>query len=54
MKYNQKYYTDVHDVDEDQATLTYHGGLWHSGDWAGIADRYMSSTSSLSIVASRW
>ena len=41
-----KYYTDLHDVDEDLKTITSQGGYWVHGVYTGIAHRDMNSTSS--------
>ena len=34
------YYTDGHDVDEDNRTVVYHGGYWPSDTGVGVAARY--------------
>ena len=52
------YYTDGHEVDEDERTISIHGGSW---DWetAGIAQRHISDNPNTSwiinsdVVASR-
>lgn len=48
-------YTDGHDVDEDQATITHHGGSWYDGIAVGVAVRNVSTgpTFTTNNVASR-
>ena len=40
------YYTDWHDVDENERTNVSQGGMWTRGNQAGIALRYITDTSS--------
>ena len=49
-----KYYTDVHDVDEDRMAISCHGGRWDQEIEVGIAYREMYSTPTMvySSVAS--
>ena len=41
-----RYYTDWHDVDENERTNVSQGGMWTRGNQAGIALRYITDTSS--------
>ena len=38
----RKYYTDVHEVDEDATTILNQGGMWHDIGMAGVTFRYMA------------
>lgn len=38
-----KYYTDVHDVDEDTMTISVYNGTWISESGAGVAQRYVNN-----------
>ena len=51
-----KYYTDLHDVDEDKTTINLHGGEWLSGSYAGVSTQYIYhySTATLSDVAYKY
>ena len=35
------HYTDYHDVDEDNVTISVYGGLWNIGNSAGVTYRYV-------------
>ena len=41
-----RFYTDWHDVDENERTNVSQGGMWTRGNQAGIALRYITDTSS--------
>ena len=51
----RKYYTDLHDVDEELMSISAQGGRWGHADGAGIATRYMnrSPTYVADLVASK-
>ena len=36
-----KYYTDLHDVDEELRTISVHGGYWNEGEFVGVTRRHM-------------
>ena len=38
---NSHSYTDYHDVDEDNVTISVYGGLWNIGNSAGVTYRYV-------------
>ena len=38
---NSHSYTDNHDVDEDNVTISVYGGLWNLGNSAGVTYRYV-------------
>ena len=38
---NSHSYTDNHDVDEDNVTISVYGGLWNIGNSAGVTYRYV-------------
>ena len=42
-----KYYTDVHDVDEDRVTISVHGGDWEDRVWTGVTCRNMPGDGSV-------
>ena len=48
------FYTDEHEVDEDNTAISIYGGRWHHESRAGIArrDMYDSSSSMFDSVAS--
>ena len=43
----EKYYTDMHDVDEGIMTICTYNGWYDAEDWAGIILRYMVDTPTL-------
>ena len=51
----RKYYTDVHDVDENETTIADQGGTCSYDITTGIACRFMGyiSSSTLNVVASK-
>ena len=51
---NSHSYTDYHDVDEDNVTISVYGGLWNIGNSAGVTYRYVfdSPSSAWDTVAS--
>ena len=49
------YYSDVHDVDEDNRAICTYNGWYNAGDWAGVTYRHLIDTPTLpsGVVASR-
>ena len=50
-----KYYTDLHDVDENESTISAHGGHWNYTSGVGIVNRHVLDSPSYTHddVASR-
>ena len=49
-----KYYTDFHDIDEDNTTNVSCGGYWGFGSREGITRRYMFDSVIADIAASKY